>query len=81
MKRRPLSKITVAMLGGIDGAAGMLGTTPGMIRRWMRLGLSADGRERVRSAMSVLIKHADRKRKANSVAKRGSVLSHAADPR
>lgn len=68
MKPR-LSKVTVSVLGGLEGAAKALGTTPRMVRRWMRLGLSADGRERVRGAMVVARKYAVRKKQANSVTK------------
>lgn len=74
MKPR-LSKATVSFFGGLEGAAKALQTTPRMIRRWMRLGLSEDGRERLRVAKAVIIKAAVHRRKANSVAKtRGGVL-------
>lgn len=67
MKRR-LAKQTVAMLGGLEGAARALGTSPRMVRRWMRLGLSADGRGRVTTAMAILIKDAHRRRRSSIVA-------------
>jgi len=56
--KRRLSKTSVTFLGGVEGAAKAMGTTPRMIRRWMRLGLSEDGQDRLRSAMSVLISSA-----------------------
>ena len=51
---RKLSKTTVTVLGGIESAAHCLGTTTKMVRRWMRLGLSADGAERVAYALRQL---------------------------
>lgn len=62
-----LSKTTVSFFGGLEGAAKALGTTPRMIRRWMRLGLSEDARDRVRAAKARMVKDAIRKKKANSV--------------
>ena len=71
--KRKLSKTTVSFFGGLEETAKALGTTPRMIRRWMRLGLSEDGRERLRVAKSIIIKAAVRKKKANHVVKREGV--------